>query len=196
MFGRKQKHVVYPSKRHMNLYYKMERTAVPSAVLLCSLSVFAILLVLSKFFVFDLVQEERQTKRELESAREQLQECQAQVMDYEDVAFTYSRYAATEEEAAQVDRVQILDLLDQAVRSRSQVLQVTVSGGTVTVNISVRTLRETAQIVRELEASPIVERTMVNTAAAAPGEDSMVSADILIELVKRGEQQGEEDASE
>ena len=46
------------------------------------------------------------------------------------------------------------------------------------------TLAQTAEIVRRLEESPLVERTTVNTAATTEEDGELVSAGILIQLHK------------
>ena len=67
---------------------------------------------------------------------------------------------------------------------RSQLSSVAASGQVVQVQFKRVTLAQTAEIVRRLEESPLVERTTVNTAATTEEDGELVSAGILIQLHK------------
>ena len=89
-----------------------------------------------------------------------------------------------------IDRMEVLSLLDEAVGSTASMDAVSIGGDTVQLQFSGVTLAQTAQIVKALEASPIVAYTMVNTAATtqldgAPADASApVQASVLIQLQK------------
>ena len=61
--------------------------------------------------------------------------------------------------------MKIFSLLDSAIGSTADMSSVTISGSTVQVQFTDVTLAQVAEIVNRLEASPIVERTTVNTAS-------------------------------
>lgn len=173
----------YPAKRTMNLYYKPDRTTKPATVALYVLFVLAVLLGLSKVLVYDLWQEAEDARQTLETAQSQLDHAMAELAGYEEVEEQYFRYAATGEERALIGRMDILDLVDQAISSTAQVTSITISGSTCHVQFSAITLVQTAQIVAALEASPIVAGTVVHTAATTE-EGSVVQANIQIQLQK------------
>lgn len=153
----------YPAKRSMNLFYKPDRTTKPATIALYVLFALVCLLGLGKFLVYDVWTETAGARRALESAERQLEGVMLELTDYGEVWERYSRYSATEEERALIDRMEVLALLDEAVAASMDT--VSISGGTVQLQFSGVTLAETAQIVKALEASPIVASTMVNTAA-------------------------------
>ena len=68
--------------------------------------------------------------------------------------------------------------------STGQLSSVAASGQVVQVQFKRVTLAQTAEIVRRLEESPLVERTTVNTAATTEEDGELVSAGILIQLHK------------
>ena len=82
-----------------------------------------------------------------------------------------------------------MGLLDEAIGATGQLSSVAVNGQVVQVQFNQVTLAQTAEIVRRLEESPIVERTTVNTAATTEENGDLVSASILIQLQK--EEEGE-----
>lgn len=181
-----------PQKRTMNLYYKPDRTTKPATVTLYVLFVLAGLLGLGKLLVYDLWVETEQARQELIAAEDEMNGVMLQLADYNEVKERYQRYAATEEEQAVIDRMEVLELLESAVMPVADIETVSISGDSVQLSFSGVTLAQTARIVQALEASPIVAGTTVNTAATKESEAGRpvqavqaVRANILIELQKR-----------
>lgn len=180
----------YPAKRSMNLFYKPDRTTKPATIALYVLFALVCLLGLGKFLVYDVWSETVQARRALEVAERQLEGVMLELADYNEVWERYSRYSATEEERALIDRMEVLALLDEAVGSTASMDAVSIGGNTVQLQFSGVTLAQTARIVKALEASPIVGSTMVNTASTtqsdgAPMDASApVQASVLIHLQK------------
>ena len=82
--------------------------------------------------------------------------------------------------------MEVLDLLDGALGTQAKLNTVSVSGDAVQLQFSGVTLAQTAQIVRTLEASPIVASTQVNTASTTEGAGAQVQASVFIQLQKEG----------
>lgn len=176
----------YPTKTTMNLFYKPDRTTKPATAALYVLFTLTCLLGLSKLLVYDLWMEDRRAQQELSAVEAQLDSAREQLSDYGEVRERYSRYSATEEERALIDRLQVLDLLDKAVGA-ARLDSVSISGDAAQVQISGATLAQTAEIVRVLETSPIVAGTVVNTAATTQDAGALVQTSILIYLQKEAE---------
>lgn len=180
----------YPEKRSMNLFYKPDRTTKPATIALYVLFTLVCLLGLSKFLVYDLWAESARAQRELEAAHDQLARVQLELADYGQVRERYSRYSATEEERDLIDRMEVLDLVEEALGTTAALDALSISGSAVQIQFSGVTLAQTAEIVKKLEASPIVASTVVNTAAttqtdSAPADASApVRASALIQLQK------------
>lgn len=174
----------YPTKTSMNLFYKPDRTTKPATVALYVLFALTCLLGLSKLLVYDLWAENREAQQALAAVQDQLDSAKEQLSDYSEVRERYSRYSATEEERALIDRLQVLDLLDQASAGTARLDSVSISGDTAQVQFSGATLAQTAQIIRVLESSPMVSGTVVNTAATTESAGALVQTSILIYLQK------------
>lgn len=187
----KKKQSRLPEKRTMNLYYKADRTTKPATIALYVLFALVVLLGLCKPLVYDVIQKVDTAEHQAAGLRAELDAANVRLAGYEEVEERYIRYSATEEEDAQIDRMEVLDLLDGAVGASAQMSGISVSDNTVIVRFSGVTLAETAQIVQVLEQSPIVEGTTVNTASTdgQGGSGSIVSADILIHLQKEAAEQ-------
>ena len=178
----------YPTKTSMNLFYKPDRTTKPATVALYVLFVLVCLLGLSKLLVYDLWMENQEAQQNLAVVQDQMNSAMLQLADYEEVRERYSRYSATEEERALVDRMEVLNLLDEAVAGTAQLDSVSISGDTVQVQFSGVTLAETAQIVHVLESSPIVAGTVVNTAATTENDGALVQTSVMIQLQKEADE--------
>lgn len=182
----KRKTASYPVKRTMNLYYKPDRTTKPATIALYVLFALAVLLGLSKVMVYDQWVRVQNARNDLAAVEQQLEDVMGSLSDFAEVREEYLRYAPTGMEAETVDRMEILALLDSAVRSPAQVDAVSIGGDTVQVQVSQVTLAQTAGIVARLEASSLVEGTTVNTASTTGESQDLVSASIRIQLKKGG----------
>lgn len=184
----KKRKTEYPAKRTMNLYYKPDRTTKPATIALYVLFSLVCLLGLSKVLIYDVWLETMEARQELAREEAELTDILRELTDFNEVKERYNRYAATEEERAVIDRMEILSLLDGAVASLADVDVISVGGSQVHLRFSGVTLSQTAQIAKALEESPLVESTTVNTAVTTAEGNDLVQADLLIWLVEEGEQ--------
>ena len=182
----------YPEKRNMNLFYRPDRTTKPATVMLYVLFAFVCFLGLCKILVYDVWEETYQAGRALEAEQEKLNSVMSELRDYDEVKERYVRYAATEEERALVDRMEILAMLEETVGIGSIEGSISISGSTVQFQFSGATLAEIAQIVTRVEASPIVASTLVSTASTTAEGSEPVLANMLIQLKEPQEEVEEE----
>lgn len=181
-----------PSKRTMNLYYKPDRTTGPATAALYILFALTVLLAAAKIGIYDKLYELRQAWEQLSRVQAEERQYAGRLSDYNEVLHRYHLYAATEDERATTDRLEILDLLDDHIRTVAEVNYVSIAGDSVSVRLSGVTLAETAEILRSLRDEPIVSDATVSTASTNGGgqadDPSMpVTANITITLAKEGE---------
>ena len=189
----KEKKMVLPDKRTMNLYYKPDRTTRPATIALYVLFALSLLLAAAKFGVYDLLVKLDETQQELARTQAAEQQYAMQLTDYDEVLHQYHLYNSTEDEENTTDRMEILDMLDDLVRSRADVVSYSIAGSSVTFQMSGVTLGESAEIIRDLRDCPLVATASVNTAATkedagdatAPDDPNMpVTAAVTITLAK------------
>lgn len=176
----------YPSKRTMNLLYKPDRTTKPATIALYVLFVLTLLLGLAKLMIYDLWAEVQQERQTLANLSAQIEAAEQELADYDEVWEQYNRYAATDEERAIIDRIEVLTLLDSAIGSNARLSSLSINGDTMQVQFYAGSLAQTAQIVSRLEASPLVAFTEVNTAATQEQTGTQVMASVYIQLQKEG----------
>lgn len=177
----------YPEKRNMNLFYRPDRTTKPATVMLYVMFAAVCLLGLFKILIYDVLEETYQARRALKAEQEKLYGVMSELEDYDEVKERYVRYAATEEERALVDRMEILAMLEEAMGSAASMESISINGSTVQIQFSGATLSEIAQMVSRVEASPIVAETMVSTASTTEEAGAPVQASMQIQLQKEVE---------
>lgn len=183
--GKKKK--LMPVKRTMNLYFKTDRSEKPATIALYVLLGLVVTLGLAKLLVYDVWVEVEEARAAWAAAQSRLDEALLSLQDYDEIRQRYQRLAATEEETEQIDRMEIVALVDEKVGRLSNVRNYAVSGKAVQIQIDQLTLEDVAEIVRRLEESPIVVHTTVHTASTTGADNTveeLVSASILIELQK------------
>ena len=177
----RKKRRTYPTKTTMNLYFRESRGTKPATILLYVLFVLVLLLAAGKFLVLDRVLAVDALEDEAVRMESQTASVMARLGEYPAVLEEYTRLAPTEREQALTDRMDVLDLIDEVIRPAAHISQVTIQDQQVLVEFSGVTLVETADIVSRLEASPLVARTTVDTAASEE-DRATVDVDMLIEL--------------
>lgn len=178
----------YPTKTTMNLYYKPDRTTKPSTIALYVLFAAVVFLALLKYLVYDVWQENQAAQRAFAAAQNELNGVLTQLADYNEVQERYFRYSATDEERALVDRMEILAMLDNTL-GFAQIDSISISGSQLQIQISDVTLAQTATIVNNLEASQMVSKVTVNTAATTGNNSDLTRSNIVIQLQKEEDEE-------
>lgn len=182
----KTKQEVYPTKGTMNLYYKQDRTTAPATAMLYVLFGLVVVLALSKVLIYDVWYEVRQLEQQATTAQAENDAMMAELTDYDAVYQMYIRSIQTQREAAQVEPTAVLDLIDEVVRPVAAISQVSVVDNQVLLNFSGVSLSRAAELVAQLEQSPLVASASVDTATSTEGQQEMV--EIQVYLVLAGEE--------
>ena len=185
----RKKRRAFPSKTSMNLYFKEDKTTRPATAMLYILFALVMLAAAGKFLVLDRLQATDRLEAEAVRLENQTGGVMQQLQEYPAVLEEYTRLTPTAQEQALTDRTAVLDLIDQVIRPAAGISRVEIQGQQVAVEFSGVTLVETAGIVAQLEQSPLVARTTVDTAASQENQ-ATVDVDILIELA--AEEEGSE----
>lgn len=187
LFNKKKE--VYPTKKYMNLYHKEDKTTLPATIALYVLFAFVVILAMGKILVYDYIAQLNELKENSLYAQEQIAQKQQQLTDYDKVYNDYIRYSSTETEENQIDRMIILNLIDSSIRPYATVTSVTIEDYTVLVQFSSANLSKIAEITTAIENSPIVQKTIVDTAISTEDNNNIVEASIFIELVQEDKAQ-------
>lgn len=168
-----KKKTAYPTKCSMNLYFKVDRTTVPATAALYVLFATAVLLGLGKIMIYDFVSQEKQLESQLLELEQRAAQQMQQLTSYDQVLEDYIRSIPTQQEQAQADVMELLDLIDTTIRPTAQVSQVSISGNEVVISFSGVTLAQAADLVVRLEESPLVDNIQVDTASSTAGTEQV-----------------------
>ena len=172
----------YPTKKRMNLYFKVDRTTAPATAILYISFVVVVLVALSKVMILDPWLEVRGLEEQARQLEEENAALLLQLKDFSKVQEEYLRIAPTEEEQAQGDILEVLQLIDGVIRPSAQVKQVSVSENKVLLTFSGVTLGESAQLVSLLEQSPLVTEASVDTAVSREEDQGLSEVHVYFEI--------------
>lgn len=178
----KGKKETYPTKKRMNLYFKVDRTTAPATAALYISFVVVVLVALSKVMILDPWLEVRGLEEQARQLEEENAALLLQLKDFSKVQEEYLRIAPTEEEQAQGDILEVLQLIDGVIRPSAQVKQVSVSKNKVLLTFSGVTLGESAQLVSLLEQSPLVTGASVDTAVSREEDQGLSEVHVYFEM--------------
>jgi hypothetical protein len=179
-----------PVKRSINLARVGEkplnlRVAIP-AIILIILAAAA----LGKFTVVDRLAAMSRAQSEVTMLQAELDADYKTLEDVGDLVDRYAHYTysgMTQEELERTDRVKVLKLLQDAIISKAEVNNWTVSGNLLTLNLVRSNLQEVNLLVQDLNKEKLVDYCTVTTAATGNVGDmgqGQVNAQVLVYLVK------------
>lgn len=167
------KKAVYPTKRSMNLYFKVDRTTAPATAALYILFAAALLLGLGKIMIYDFVVQERQLESQVLALDQRTAQQMQQLQRYDQVLEDYIRSIPTQQEREQPDVMELLTLIDTTIRPTAQISQVAIADHQVVIFFSGVTLAQAADLVVHLEQSPLVANAQVDTASTTGGAEQV-----------------------
>lgn len=195
---------VMPSKQHVNLFYKHDRTTKIATYFLYFLLLLALCILFGKYMVFDLIEEKKAAQADYEKVEAEMNAKMAQLTDFAELKLKYQRYSQTDEEKSKTDRVEIIAALDKAIGSMSKMRSFTITGEQAQIRFDSIPLSRVSDIVAALEKEPLVKSITLNTAGTQnsegkgdglAGTQNDVSANILIELKLPSELEAESEAA-
>ena len=185
-----QRAVRCPTKRSVNLAKRPPRTR--SAVTLVLGVVLA--LAVAKFAVLDQLARQRAAEQQYQSVHAQYVEMQNALENYDAVEQeyrTYSRSWMTEENGgfADVDRMDVLALVEQELMARGEVRSLAAQQNTLVVHMAGMSLAEVSAMLESVQRQPIVAGASLNLASTAD-EDGLLEFSVTVVLQSAGEGEG------
>lgn len=179
-----KKKAILPTKRSMNLYFKVDRTTAPATIALYTLFTLVVLLGAAKLAIYDPWNQEQQLKQQALALEQRSVSQMQELKNYDQVLENYIRSTPTQEELSQADTMEVLDLIDRTIRPAATVSQVTIKDNQVLISFSGITLSRAAELVTQLEQSPLVSNPHVDTAATTKDNQDAVEIHIYFEIAQ------------
>lgn len=184
-----KRRAVYPSKTTLNLAMKEKSQFHPKRLVPLLVLLLAAAALFGKFAVADRIAAVYQAQAELSALNAQISDLQRATADFNDVSDQYRRYSVgwmTGEEQAMVDRVELLDLLEEELMSAGGVLGLTGSGNLLAVQLTGVTLDDTSRIVERLYGRDDVENVQVYSATTGEKTGDSATVSLIITMTAKG----------
>ena len=157
----------YPSKTSINLVVTDDSTQFTprTAVMLVLVLLFAA--VFCKFAVIDVMGAASQAESRVSAAQAQLSTLQAANADYNEVQAEYDKIGVSglsEDERALADRGDVIELIEKTASQLGSLQAVRVSGNTMELQFSDRSLHDVSRLMQVLESKDIVAGVSVSMA--------------------------------
>ncbi len=190
------KKIKYPDKTSINLLMPDEGYK-NSKVQIAIFIVFMIFFVaFTKFAVIDRVKVAYDARNLYEQTQQQIDNLTEANREYESVREQYSHYGngyLNEEEKAEIDRLDVMAMVEGAVMSKADIDSLDISENVATLIIGNTRLNVVSEIVENLERDSRVSYVTVSTAGTKNSErkSQMVTATVVVNLVSTsgGEEQ-------
>ncbi len=203
--GKKKAGSGLPSKKTMNLVIleKGENSKTTDIVLIVLLVV--ILLVFAKFGVLDQYNKKKAAEEEYTAAQMELEQNQQLLTRYEALFEKFSHYFKaflTDEELQLVDRIDLIDLLDEHLFNVAEMQSINITGNTIGISFYDVTLEQVGQLAQDLSDNEFVTNVDLQTASTnkdkegntMTGTNKVLTATITLQ-VEIPEENEAEDAS-
>ena len=178
----KKNAVVAPSKKTMNFVHHQSSINLKKLVPVV-LVILIVAAVFVKFGVLDPLDKKTAALNELSLKQEQLAAVEAKLSGYDELAKEYGRYSfgwMNETEVNLVSRMDLLGLIESRIANKAIIDNLAVNNNVLTLNIHGITLEQASSMVKNLEASDLVESASVYNAVADNAEEAQIFMSIIL----------------
>jgi type IV pilus assembly protein PilM len=182
----------YPTKRTVNLAQKESHKQSVMTLTIGGVAIVVLAFCVAKFAVIDQFARENEAASAYSAVHQQHEEMEEKLADYDKVEqeyHTYSRKWMTDGETnVSVDRMDVLDLIENHMMNCGTVKSVSVDENTVIVNMSDMNLSEISAMVSDVQKQDIVQSTELTIAETA-NSDEKLDFSVTITLVHEEEEE-------
>lgn len=176
-----------PNKKSMNFVNHQSSFNYKRVLPLVIVLVIAVL-VFFKFGILDQMQKKTDAINRLSQKQMQLSSLTGQLAEYDKLAAEYGRYSygwMSEAEISTVDRLDVLDLVEEKIAKLATIENLAINNNVLTLNVRGITLTQAGDIVADLESSELVANASVYSASAESGQEASIFMSIVL---TKGEQ--------
>ena len=177
--------VEYPEKTYMNLVVQEKKKVNIRGDLPKILILVVIVALVLKFGIFDFYARVDAKQAELNAQQRTLSALTTELANYDAVVQEYEGYESMSiaSDGLQVNALDALNLVDRFIMPSARVASLSLSGNTLSLNLTEITLDGVGQLVSTLYEQPMVANVSVSTAATQQTASEDVTAAMVITLV-------------
>ena len=172
--GKKKASSGLPSKKTMNLVImeKGDNSKTTDIVLIVLLVI--ILAVFTKFGVLDIYNEKKAEQEKTDTAQAELEQNKELLTRYEALFEKFNHYFKaflTADELQLVDRIQLIDMLDEHLFNVAEMQNINITGNTIAISFYDVTLEQVGQLAQDLSDNELVTNVDLQTAVTNKDKD-------------------------
>ena len=177
----KNKKVVIPSKKGINLVPQKKKTKVGFVLIVAAVLILALLFAAAYFGIFKPISARNQARAEYEAAHLTYTQTLAAVGDYDAVLKEYHSYSLDwmnkdmGRRYVTIPRETVLKMVDKIIKPAGTLNSLAVTGETLTVRMSDMTLTEVTQMLQKIEEEPFVSYAFLQQAVSQETETVVVN---------------------
>ncbi|MGN0038655.1 MAG: hypothetical protein ACI36Y_05955 [Coriobacteriales bacterium] len=174
----------YPSKTSINLVVTDISTEFTPRTAVMLVLVFVLAVLFCKFAVIDVMGAASQAESRVSAAQSQLATLQASNADYDQVQAEYDKIGVsglTETERGLADREQVIKLLENTAAQLGYLQAARVSGNTVELQFSDKSLNDVSRLMQTLEDKDIVASVSVSMAKTDDKSDVVFVVTVVLQ---------------
>ena len=157
-----------PTKRYINLAATEEKSVNFKIGIPALLLIVAVAFAISKFAVADRLVAVSRAEAQVSALQSELNAAYDKLNSFGELTDIYAHYTysgMTDDEVSRADRASAIEMIRRLILPRGQVTSWTLSGNTLTVNMTVDDLRTVNRAVQDIESADNVNFCSVNTAS-------------------------------
>jgi len=167
-----KKNIKVPSKTKMNLYQPNTKNDPKRIIGIAALIFLIAAAILGRFVVYEGILEIRELEATVEGLNTRLSTLQAKTANYNELKDNYYRYSESyaKDKTKLVDRIKIIELLDESVKDIGSVTSTSISQNNVNIKLVTTDMEKIAQLRTILESNPRATDVVVYSAARSTGD--------------------------
>ena len=178
----KSKKGSYPTKTSMN-FIKEDVSENKTVLTVCSVLFAVFLLCFTKLFVLDPLTKMSKLESDYNALQSQIQALQADTADFKEVKARYNDLVGsflTEDEKNSLNRTDVLNMIDQDIRSSVDVSSIRIHGNQISVYTAETDLSTVSHVISVLQSDERNDYVTVTTTSSNSSNSQAVTADIEI----------------
>ena len=182
----------YPTKKTMNLAVE-EKSRMDLRIFLCLCGIGILCLIfLVQLAIITPFTQAREAKESYKALENKIEQLKGSTKEFDKIKEQYRQFDTSllnESEQAQFDRMEMIEIIESCVGKKANIDSITIVENQVVLHLNHTTLSSVSEIVHSFEKNIHTSYVTVTNASTTTEEnkDSFIVAEILIQMVKRGD---------
>ena len=173
-----------PTKKTLNLCMKEKSLISPMLFVPILVIILVLAAVIGYFGVYKRFEAVNEAQAKLDATEARLQQVLDSMSDptYDELKKEYNRYYYEDYDTSIADKLDVLELLERRIFPVSSMRSLSISGKTISTSLTGLTLEQVSELIKNLNAEPLVESVAVTMTGYTGGEGSEPTVNMTVTL--------------